>query len=473
MSVDEDPLALLPELILLVAAVAILLIGAFLPRPRQWIGRLIALAALIATIVAAAVTAGEQRTVYEHSYAIDVATTTARLIIAGAALLVITLSADRVAGSRRESEFYVLVLLASLGATVLAGTSDLLLLAVGYLLASIPLYALAGWDRRPRAEAALKIYLLGALFGILMLLGITLLVGVSGGRTTYEQVYAGLLGAPNAAVALGIVAVFAGLLFKIGAVPAHFWIPDVAAGATTPAAAFVTTVPKIGALIALYRLAAILPDGRVDWRLLLAIIAAVSMTLGNLAAFRQSDPKRLLGYSTISQVGYLLMAVVVVDRTPHALAALLTYLAAYAVTNVGAFAVVAALPQRRTLADYAGAARQHPALIASLVVCLLGLVGTPPTAVFVGKLSVFTATWDGGLAWLVVIAAVNTVASLYYYLRWLAPAVLRPSDAAAEYPRERSCRWAAITAILAGVAALATGVVAIPLFDIANPVLTR
>lgn len=149
------------------------------------------------------------------------------------------------------------------------------------------------------------------------------------------------------------------------------------------------------------------------------------MTLGNLGAFFQQDVKRLLAYSTISQVGYLLMPVAVVDRSDLAQQAFLYYLAAYTVTNLGAFAVVCALPQAHTLDDYRGLAKDRPLLAASLVVCLLGLVGTPPTAVFLGKLQAFSAVFDGGYAWLAVLAAVNTVASLFYYLRWIVPAVSR------------------------------------------------
>lgn len=146
------------------------------------------------------------------------------------------------------------------------------------------------------------------------------------------------------------------------------------------------------------------------------------MTLGNLAAFAQTDVLRLLAYSTVSQVGYLFMVVAVAAGTDLAVPALAVYLAGYAVTNIGAFAAVVATPAARSITDWATAAGRHRWLVVSLVVCLLGLVGTPPTAVFVGKLGVFAAAWDGALAWLVVLAALNTVASLFYYLRWIAPA---------------------------------------------------
>lgn len=167
------------------------------------------------------------------------------------------------------------------------------------------------------------------------------------------------------------------------------------------------------------------------------------MTLGNLAAFFQTSARRLLAYSTISQVGYLLMALAVATRTDLAQQSLLFYLAAYAATNLGAFAVVTALPAARHLKDYRGLAHRHPGLAAVLVVCLLGLVGTPPTGIFLGKLEIFSATIDGGYTWLAVLAVANTVASLFYYLRWLAPSSPmptrhphrpRPSSAAGQPP---------------------------------------
>jgi NADH-quinone oxidoreductase subunit N len=184
------------------------------------------------------------------------------------------------------------------------------------------------------------------------------------------------------------------------------------------------------------------------------------MTLGNLAAFFQTSVKRLLAYSTISQAGYLLMAVAVASRSGLATRSLLFYLAAYAATNLGAFAVVASLPQAATLVSYRGLARRHPGLAAVLVVCLLGLVGTPPTGVFVGKLEIFTATVDGGYAWLAALAVANTVASLFYYLRWLAPAFLRQPAADEPDPLRTAGAWAAATTYAAGTISLVLGIAA-------------
>lgn len=462
---NENPAALLPEVFLALAAIGGLLLGGWLPRRRQWPVRLLIALACLGGIAATAVAMTQRaQTVFGGAYTVDIATNFARLVVLAATLLAICLSIETVTGWARESEFFVLMTLGSLGTVVLAGANDLLVLAAGYLLASIPLYALAGFRKdSPGTEAALKYYLLGALFSVLLLVGVTVLFGVGTG-TDYATLAGTLPDAPRGAVAVGLVAVLAGLLFKVGAVPAQFWVPDVTEGSSTPVAAFVTTIPKVGALLATYRLLnQAIPDSTVDWPLLVAVVAAASMTLGNLAAFFQDNARRLLAYSTISQVGYLLMAVAAAGRADLALPSLAYYLAGYAVTNLGAFAVVAELPRASNLGDYTGLFFRHRWLALSLVVLLLGLVGTPPSAVFVGKLTVFTAAFDAGLSWLVVLAAVNTVASVFYYLRWIAPMFQRPQPAPV---LETAGSWSKLAAYTAAIGSVALGVAAGPLLDL-------
>lgn len=415
--------ALLPEIVLLVGALAVLLAGSFLPRRRLGWTRAATVVVLAASGVAAGSAMGDPaRTVFDDSYAVDTATGAARLIAAAAAFLIVLLGGDELAGHARQAEICCLLLLGTLGTVVLAGAHDLLIVITGFLLASVPLYALVGLTRTARAaEATMKTYLFGSLFGIVLMLGVTVLYGV-GRATGYTDLTAALPDAPAGALILGAVAVLGGLMFKAGAVPGHFWVPDATQASSAVAAAYLTTVPKIGALVAAYRLVLVLPTAA-QAPLLVGLLAAASMTLGNLAAFTQRDPRRLLGWSTVSQVGYLLVPVAVAGRSPLALPGLLVYLTGYAVTNIAAFAVVAALPDRRNLTDYTGLYRARPWLAAALTVSLLGLVGTPPTAVFVGKLGVATAAWDGGAAWLTVAVLLNSVVSLFYYLRWIAPLI--------------------------------------------------
>lgn len=419
------PTLLLPEILLFLGGLTALLGGSFLPRERQWLTRIVAAVALLASGVAAALgLPGPAQSAFDGTFAVDTATGVARIVAAAGTLIVLALASDEIAGSPRESETYALLLFSTTGVLVLAGAADLLVLSVGFLLASVPLYGLIGLARSPRAaEAAMKTYLMGALFGILLLLGVTVLYGLTG-TTLYGELTSPLGQAPAGAVAVGVVGVLAGLMFKAGGVPGHFWVPDAAQGAGGAVAAFLTTVPKIGALVAIYRLVDALPE-TLRWGLLVAVLAVASMTIGNLAAYWQDDPRRLLGWSTVSQVGYLLVPVAVAGRSDLALPSLLVYLAGYTVTNLAAFAVTTALPDRRALASYRGLSRSHPWLAAALLVALLGLVGTPPTVVFAGKLTTTAAAWDGGAAWLAVVVFVNTVASLFYYLRWIAPVYAR------------------------------------------------
>lgn len=415
------PLVLAPEMVLFAGALVVLLSGSFLSRSRLWVTRVVAAVALAGSVALALVgLASGTQAAFDDTFVADRATGVVRVVVVVAVALMLLVAADDVSGSPREAETYALMLLASTGVLVMSGARDLQVLLVGFLLASIPVYGLVGLDRtRWAAEAAMKTYLLGALAGISLMLGTTLLYGVSG-ETSYGALARELGGAPSGVLSGGTVLVVAALLFEAGAVPAHFWVPDAAQAAGVTAATFLTTVPKLGAVLALYRFVGVLPD-TVAWPLLVGVLAVLTMTLGNLAAYGQSNARRLLGWSTVSQAGYLLVPVAVAGRSPLAEASLLFYLGAYAVTNVGAFAVAAALPEHSDLSDYRGLARQRPWLAGALLVCLLGLVGTPPTAVFVGKLTTATAAWDGGLAWLAVAVVLNSLLSLYYYLRWIVP----------------------------------------------------
>ena len=458
---SEDPATLVPELALLAGAVLAVLVGAWTPRRRQGRVRLLALVAVGVGLAGTVVAATRPPSTTFDTYVLDTTTHAVRAVVLVAVALILWWSRDAVAAHPRESEFTALVLLGGLGAVLMAGAGDLLLLFAAFLLASVPLYALAGWARTgATGEAALKYYLSGAFAGVTMISGTTLLYGAAG-STGYDALPAGLTTGAAAPAAVGLVAVLAGLAFKAGAVPAHFWVPDVTDGTPPPVAAVLTTIPKIGALAAMWRLLLTVPEAVVPWPLLVAVLAAASMSLGNLAAFAQTSVLRLLAYSTVSQVGYLLMIIAVGSRTPDALPALLFYLAAYAVTNVGAFAVVAAHPAR-TVDEFRGLGRRRPLLAIALVVCLLGLVGTPPTAVFVGKLTAFAAVLDGGMAWLAVLAAVNTVASLFYYLRWIAPLFRdgQPSQPSQPSEEEGASRTAGRGAVAAAGVSLALGVAA-------------
>lgn len=414
-----------PQLALLVGAGLCLVAALVLPRSRHG---LLAPAALVVLGVSAAMQVdllGEDaRLTFDQLWALDPATGIAAIVICGATALVVAMSPRWFATDPRHGELYALLLLAALAAQTVAAAADLNELVVAVLFSSVTTYVLAAYHRRsPLAvEAGMKAFLLGGLTNIVLLVAAVLAVA-AGGTTLLHDLGPRLAGAdPWLLVPLAGTLVV-GLAFKAGVVPAHAWVPDVAEGAPAPAAAFLTVVPKIGALVAMARVLDVIPADASGWRPAVAVAAVLTMTLGNLAALWQDDVRRLLGWSSVSQSGYALVAVTVVGATPQAVPALLGFLAAYAVANLTAFGVVVALRGRTTLEDYRGLGSRHPLLATALVLALLSLVGIPPLAGFAGKLAVFTAAVDGGYGWLAAVAVVNTVVSLAYYLRVVAPVV--------------------------------------------------
>jgi NADH-quinone oxidoreductase subunit N len=308
-----------------------------------------------------------------------------------------------------------------LGAILLAGATDLIQLVLALLLSSVTGYVLAAYHRQSRSasEAGIKYFLLGALANTVMLIGVAFLFGLAG-TSTYDGLEADL-GAASPGLVVGAALVLVALAFKLGAVPAHAWVPDVAQGGPAPAAAFITTAPKIGGLIALARFAAVLPEEAIGWRPLIAVLAAATMTLGNLAALWSDDLRRLLGWSAISQTGYGLMAIVALGRSDLDLVALLYFLLAYLIGNLAAFAVVVALRGRTDREDYRGLARRRPWLAAILALAFLSFIGIPPLVGFPAKLLLFGVAIEAGYTWLSIVAIVNTVVSIFYYARFLAP----------------------------------------------------
>lgn len=459
------------EIALVLAAVVIVAAAAFVPRRRQGVGAVLALigCAVSAALIVRRMLDTGQFVTFSGSWAADDVGGWAELIILAVTAAVVLLSPEWLRSDARHGEWYAILLFSAAGAMVMAGASDLLELMMGVLLSSVTGYVLAAYHRRSAlsVEAGAKYFLVGALTNALLLIGITLLYGLSS-ATTYEGVSAGLGANPSSVVLVAVVVLTGvGLAFKFGAVPSHLWMPDVAQGAPAPAAAFLTVVPKIGGIVALARLLSVLPENVAGWRPMVAVMAAATMTVGNLAALWQDDLRRLLGWSSVSQSGYALMAVVVVGRSPDALSALIVFLAAYAAGQLAAFSVVTQLRGRTAIADYRGLFAHRPLLASVLAVAFLSFVGIPPLAGFTGKLLLFTATIDGGYAWLAVVAIANSVISLFYYLRVVGPMYFdtTPGDQASAASPTRSVaavpvlgRWALTATVISGGFVIALGI---------------
>ncbi|OGQ34048.1 MAG: hypothetical protein A3F16_01910 [Deltaproteobacteria bacterium RIFCSPHIGHO2_12_FULL_43_9] len=324
-------------------------------------------------------------------------------------------------------EYYFLTLLATTGMIFLVAAGDLLMLFLGIELMSIAAYVLTGFnrDRLKPSEGAMKYFLLGAFASGILLYGIALVYGATGTfQLSKIQQYISAGKELNLIFWTGLGLIFAGFGFKVAAVPFHLWAPDAYEGAPTPITAFMATGIKAAALAAFFRfITTALPEVSQHMIPVLWWGAVITMTVGNIAALVQKNIKRLLAYSSIAHAGYLLTAFVVLG-TGHKLAAaegLLYYLIAYTLMTFAAFGVVIIVAkqgdERTNVSDYIGLGRQHPLLAFVMTVALLSLAGIPPTAGFFGKLYIFSAVVESGYTGLAVIAVLNSVLSVYYYLR--------------------------------------------------------
>ncbi|MEX2542689.1 MAG: NADH-quinone oxidoreductase subunit N [Trueperaceae bacterium] len=413
MQMARDLALLSPELTLLIAA-ALALVAEMLRRPL-WSFSL-ALAGMLVATGATVPLIGLDTTVFMETYRVDALAVWAKLVLLPAAALALVLMRPELRGHEREGTVYSLLAFTTLGALILAGVGDLMLVVLGVLLASLGSFALVAIRQDDRStEAAMKYFVFGSVTGALMAFGLTYWFGATGSTLLSEL---GRLEALRFAGVAGLLGLIAGLGYKAAVAPFHFWAPDAYDGAPLAVAAYLSVVPKVGALFALAQVAQGLPEV-LGWRWALALLAVLSMTYGNLAALTQVNLVRLLAYSSIAQSGYLLLGVVALGRSELAIASLVVFAAAYAAMNLGAFAVVAQVG--RDLEDFAGVGRS-PGLAgawlgAAMVVFLLSLVGIPPLAGFAGKLLLFGAAIDAGFAWLALVAILNSVLSLAVYLR--------------------------------------------------------
>ena len=345
------------------------------------------------------------------------------LFIFGAAVTALFLMDHESVGRRGEA--YLLLLTATIGMCLMASAADLIMLYLAIETTSIPLYILAGFmiDDDRSTEAGFKYLLYGAMTSAIMLYGLSLLYGLAG--TTDLYALAAALKSPEVPLAavLGVILmVLVGLGFKMSIVPLHFWAPDVYEGAPTPVAGFLSTASKAAGFAVLARLFLVsFPDVFAglawNWAIILSILSAVTMTIGNILALPQRNLKRLLAYSSIAHAGYALIGVVAASEL--GVASVVFYMVAYILTNLAAFGIVMAVG-RVTASDdydaYRGLSRRSPALALAMLAAFLSLAGMPPFGGFVAKVVVFAAGLESGYVWLVVVGILNSVVGVYYYL---------------------------------------------------------
>jgi NADH-quinone oxidoreductase subunit N len=427
---------ILPELLLTITGVLAMLIEPIMPpgMTRKPIGVLALLgvvAALAASLWQLSLPAG---TAFYGTVQTDAFSVFFHVLICGIVLVALLIAFDVFDGTKeRPAEYYALVLFGAVGMCLMSSAVELLLVFISLEISSIATYILAAVRKRTgkSPEAGLKYFLLGSFATAFFLYGIALTFGATGSTNIAEIAAALPQSATPGFATLAVAMVLIGLGFKVSAAPFQVWTPDVYEGAPSPVVALMSTGPKVAAFAVLLRiLYGAYPLLHAHWLLLVWIMSALSMTVGNLGALRQHNVKRLLAYSSIAHAGYTLVAFTALSG--EGIAAAMFYTAAYAAMNVGAFAIVSHAggfdDKLHSVADYRGLAYRSPLLGGALAFFLLSLIGIPFTGGFFGKFYVFTAALHSGEVWLAIIGLVNSGIAVYYYLRLLMSVYGKPAD---------------------------------------------
>lgn len=409
-----------PELILTIGGLTTLMLGTFLGDRQVGLYQLSALLTLAAAAAAVVALFGVEASVFSDTLAVDAFGGFAKLLIYAASIMCI-LIAPRFFGGTMRAEYPVLILLAALGMGIMASSRDLMTLYVGLELNSLSAYVLASFMRNDErsSEAGLKYFVLGALASGMLLYGISLLYGFTG-TTAFDGIAAAMGGELNIGLIFGIVFVLAGLGFKISAVPFHMWTPDVYEGAPTPVTTFFASAPKVAAMALMTRVVIDAMGPAIGaWQQIVIFLALASIIVGAVGAIGQKNIKRLLAYSSINNVGFMLIGLAA--GTQAGVEAILTYLLVYLVTTIGAFLIVlqlrdAAGNQIESIPALAGLSQRRPGLAAAMAVFLFSLAGIPPLFGFWPKYLVFEAAVNANLVPLAVAGIVASVIGAFYYI---------------------------------------------------------
>lgn len=456
-----------PELLLLGAVAFITVLEAIWPSRGLRVKVFFGLAALAGAFVLLPETGSAAPALLEGLWSNDRLAVVFKLVILLAATLSLFMSAEEIGRrSAAGGEYVILVLLAAVGMMIMVSGTDLIVIFLGLELMAVSFYILAGftWVRETTAEGALKYVLTGLFASALLMYGISLVYGASGGTGLDRLAALARGGEAETLVLAGLAFIACGLAFKMGAAPFQMWMPDVLEGAPTPVAGYLAVGPKVAVLAVASRIFATgFPGWFALWGPVWWSLAALTILWGNLAALAQDSLKRMLAYSSVAHVGYLLVAVVASGRSPEATGPLAFYLLAYALMNLGAFGTLLwferATGTELSWRDLAGFGRRHPAMAALFALFLLSLAGIPPTAGFPAKFWVFLAGWQAGHQGLVFVALLGSAIGAYYYLRAVYALYLLPDPegAPAEAP-PAGFSLLAYAVVLAAIGTLVAGV---------------
>jgi NADH-quinone oxidoreductase subunit N len=406
----------------------VLVADLFLPREGKWVAMPIGAAGIVGTLAAVVSLIGEDRITFGTTFEVSDFALLFKGLFCVMGLFVLAISFHYFRnGKYYQGEYYFLLICSLLGGLVMASARDLITVFIAIELISVPAFAMAGLrkgDVRSN-EASLKFFLFGVLSTAVMLYGMSLIYGVTG-STTFEGIRQGIgANADEPLIVLSVFFVVVGFAFKVSAVPFHFWAPDTYEGAPSPVAAFLSTASKIGGFTGLLVLMfGAFPAVADTWRPIFGILAALTMTVGNLIALRQVHMIRLLAYSGIAQSGYILVAFALIEpgataNNRQALTSALVYILIYGIMDLGAFAAVVAFAKRGGsyfISDYDGLWRRSPVLATMLAAFLVSLAGAPPMAGAWAKLFVFLAAINSQVYWLAIVMGINAVIAAFYYL---------------------------------------------------------
>ncbi|MBI5877644.1 MAG: NADH-quinone oxidoreductase subunit N [Chloroflexi bacterium] len=475
-----DLTIILPIVVLTITALVVLLLDQFVSdEGRAWNAYAALAGVVLSALSAIVLQSGRSGTTLAGMAVLDGFGLVIELLLLGIAALTILFSMAYLRQQNiNRGEYYVLTLFVTVGGMVMATSSDLITIFLGLELLSLALYILAAFNRaRPEsAEAGMKYLLLGGFASAFLLYGIALTFGAAGTTSLPEIAkHFKAAGTTDLLALAGIALLLVGFGFKIAAAPFHAWVPDVYEGAPTAATAFMSSAAKVAGFAALIRVLYIAfpaPGLLAAWGTALAVLAALTMTIGNLGALMQDNIKRMLAYSGIAHAGYILVALAtgsqgITTQQVGGLEAAVFYLVAYSLMNLGAWMVVLALgrdgKENLSISDFAGLASRRPALAAAMLLFLLSLAGIPPTAGLMGKWLVFSSAVGQGLLWLAVIGVLNSVISIGYYLRVVMLMYTKPADETVQIGSPSGALQVAI--VVAAVGVLVLGVLPGPVIS--------
>ena len=458
--------AIAPEIVLGLGLVVLLLVDLFVDEQRKWVLTPLAgftlLGAFIPVLTVALNTDGA-RSMFDGRYVVDDFSLVLKALFLLAGYVVVLLSGDHIReGNYWQGEYWFLLLSSLMGMVMMASSRDLVSIFVALEFLSIPAYMMAAWRKRDALsnEAGIKYYLLGVFASAVLLYGMSLLYGVTG-STLLIDIGDSLAGEVTAIRALAVLFVVIGFAFKVSAVPFHTWAPDTYQGAPTPVTAFLSVASKAAGFVAIVTIVFTAVPGLADvWQPVFWVLAALTMTVGNVVALRQTNIVRMLAYSSVAQGGFILMPLAVAGEqaaSGEALRAIVTYLLLYAATNLGTFAIVIAVARKTRsgeISSYGGLFGYAPGLATLMTIFLASLAGIPPVGGWFGKFAAFQALISAGTGWsyvLAVIGGINSAVAFGYYGQVMREMWMKPAPDGDTSPIEVRPAIAVALAITAGL----------------------